>query len=719
MDKDLAAVYGGNTSKDSPTIDSDETLAEEIEECRKKGQDYLSKWYEEAMTCYKFCTQDQYDRRELDALEAQKRPPVVFNFIGKYVNSIRGQEAANRQETAYLPRTVMDGDPEGAEMMTVAAKWARDQCNAENEESDAFADTIICGLGVTCTEMSYEEDPMGKILITRRSVFDISYDPSACKRGLTDAQWVQCRYPMSEEEIKLRWPETSQNIEIDLEEGGFRQLDSQRGYRAPPGMGYKLQNNYGSEDQYVDKLEVIHHVYYKLAKYHQFIDNSGAGTIAQLSDEEFQLAQSRAKELGMPLPQSVGFLKKVWYHAWYCGGTILESGKVRTQAGCVYNFITGERDQSTGYWHGIVASLIDPQKYVNTLVGQIWQIIRTSAKGGLIAEEDVTSNVHKFEQNWAQGGAITWVNPGKLDKVQQKPQPQMPQAANELMRFSIEAMTGISGINTELIGQTNRNQPGVVEDLRTKASLIVLAPWFDALNLYRKNQGRVLADFINEYIPDGRMIRIVGSGLRQAIPFRKVADTMEYDIVVDEAATSRDVKERAYLSLTTMVPMALQMGLPVPPDVIDYAPIPSSLATKWKQMIEEQQKQPKQPPMQMQIEQMKAQAQMALQQQKTQSEMQIEQYKQQVEVMRQQMEIDTQSKIESAQAQSQQAIAMMELEVKKQEAQIQLIVDLFKTKIETQADLQIEAFKAQAQKEMQLADSMMNQAIQQDQTRAN
>ena len=78
---------------------------------------------------------------------------------------------------------------------------------------------------------------------------------------------------------------------------------------------------------------------------------------------------------------------------------------------------------------------------------------------------------------------------------------------------------------------------------------------------------------------------------------------LEFDIVVDEMPQASDVKMRTFAVLQELLPMAVQAGIPVPPSAVDYMPLPSGLATEWKQMLA----QPRIPPeVQMQIEQGKA-----------------------------------------------------------------------------------------------------------------
>lgn len=679
---------------------SDADVLKQIEDHRTAGADFLATWYEDARECFRFVAGKQWDESQLEAFRKENRPPVTFNFCGQYIDSVRGQEQANRQETRYLPRTMTDGDPQYADMMTNAAKWARDLSTAEHKESHAFSDMMTCGLGWICTEMDYGQDPDGRILNSRRSPFHMRYDPAATDHGLADAMWFQCDYWRSPEEIKLRWPKSADMISEALEadsEGARKSPSSdtrEEFYDGPASAGDRMQG----------KIRLIHEVYCCLESRRKFAEDD---ELKDVTEDAWLKGVERMEALGKELPNSTQYLKRVWYQAWYCDGELLEHGKAPTQVGSVYTPITGKLEELTGHWYGIIRPLIDPQRYANTMIGQVWQMMRGGAKGGLIAEAGAFANQAKAEAEWAKPNGITFVNPGFIDKIQPKPAPDIPPSAGELLTFVINSFRGVTGVNTEMVGQSDKDQPGIVEQLRTKASLIILAPWFDSLTLYRKMQGLVMADFINQFIPDGRLIRILGSDGMQSIPFRKTYDAMEYDIVVDESATSRDVKERTFVALMEMIPLAQQMGAPIPPEVLDYAPLPDSLKATWRQMIEEVRNQPKQPPIALQIEQAKAES--AMQQQRA---------KQEFEVFKQQLELQTQQQIESAQAQSQQAIEaaklqnqqqqeLLKLEVAKAQAQMDAIMMVFKIKLETEADLQKEAMRA----DVAMAQAELNAAM--------
>jgi hypothetical protein len=62
--------------------------------------------------------------------------------------------------------------------------------------------------------------------------------------------------------------------------------------------------------------------------------------------------------------------------------------------------------------------------------------------------------------------------------------------------------------------------------------------------------------------------------------------TAQFDIIVDEAPTSVNMQERTWAFLKEIIPMAESMGVPIPPTVLEYAPIPSQLAADWQKLLQ-------------------------------------------------------------------------------------------------------------------------------------
>ena len=201
----------------------------------------------------------------------------------------------------------------------------------------------------------------------------------------------------------------------------------------------------------------------------------------------------------------------------------------------------------------------------------------------MLVETGAVQNIKKFEETWAKSDAVQQVNPGGLAKIQQKVPAQIPQGLWNGMEFSIESIRDGMGVNLELLGMVDRSQAGVLEGQRTQAALTILSPFFSNLRLYRKRQGRLLAYFIKEYISDGRLIRVVGQEGAQFLPLLRDPIDIDYEVVVDESPTARDTKEKTWQALLPILGMMQQQGVMPPPEVLDYLPVPASLAQKMKQ----------------------------------------------------------------------------------------------------------------------------------------
>jgi hypothetical protein len=105
-----------------------------------------------------------------------------------------------------------------------------------------------------------------------------------------------------------------------------------------------------------------------------------------------------------------------------------------------------------------------------------------------------------------------------------------------------------------------------------------------------------MAQMIRAYLNDGRLIRVMGGNSEQYIPLLLQPGALDYDVVVDEAPSSPDIKGRAWAALGEVLPLVLKQGLPIPPEVLDYSPLPSTLVAKWKEMLENVAAQPQIPP---------------------------------------------------------------------------------------------------------------------------
>lgn len=480
------------------------------------------------------------------------------------------------------------------EILTKGADWIRDQCDADQEESDAFRDTLICGIGWTETRMDYEEEPEGKILIERVDPLEVLADPKSRKPNFADARYLRRARPYSKEEFEERWP-GAQPVS-----GG---VDSSR-----PTIINDPRHRYedGDVDGGDDENTVTVKVYQWFEREPVHLMPMG-DRLELLSAREHEMLSD---QLGERMPDTVKIVRRRYYRAFVCGAQVLEYGEL-PDGEFTWKAITGKRDRNKGVWYGLARPMKDPQRWSNKLISQALHILNTNAKGGLLAEADAFEDARQAEESWSKADSITWLRPGAAGKVQPKTAPPLPQAIPLLVEWSASAVRDATGINQEILGMTDRTQPGVVEQHRKESAFAILAPFFDGMRRYRRIQGRLLLKYIQKYLPNGTLVRIIGDdGLAKFVPMAKQPDTVKFDVIVDEAPAGPNEKRRVFELLTQFIPALRGAGPEIWSQLVLWSPLPATLAQKLSQMLASQSG-PKPPTPEQQADMAESQAQAA------------------------------------------------------------------------------------------------------------
>lgn len=538
----------------------------------KDARRHTAQWRSQASESYKFIAggRGQWDEKDVQALEENQRPVISFNRIGPYLDAIAGQEINSRHTIKYLPRTL--GDSGINELYTAAVKWVRDNCNAEDEESDAFTDVLACGMGWLETSMEYDTEPDGKIVLNRVDPGQMFWDPSAKKRNLEDRKWQSRTEWIEKEEVKRRWPKA------DLSPGTTPWVDDPEETGKEPHdatFAFLYRRDQTGFDEKSDKYRVIHYQWWDHETVYRALDPQ-TGNITTFSADRWKKMEDVAEKI-----KHVKQKQRVYHQAFVCCDEILEQSVLKCK-GFTFKCITGKRNKVENTWYGLVENMKDPQRWANKFFSQILHIINSNAKGGLMAETGAFVDPKKAEEAWADPNAVILLKNGGLAKVKERTSANYPQGLDKLMNFAVGSIPAVSGINLETLGMVDREQAGVLEQERKKSTFTILAPFFDSLRRYRKEEGRLLFHYINEYISDGRLIRVKNDQGEQWVPLVRQDETLEYDIIVDEAPTSPNQKQETWDTMIKLLPALLKEGVPLPPDFFDYSPLPAELAAKMK-----------------------------------------------------------------------------------------------------------------------------------------
>lgn len=553
-------------------------------------QQQQANWRRDAVLWYKFRAGDQWTAEDKAYLDAQQRPHIVFNQILKFLKAVAGLEINGRHEVAYKPRNTRSTAVN--EVLTAASKWMSDGCDAEDEESAAFEDVATCGMGWCENRIDFIEEWNGKYIEEQIDPFEMIWDRNAVKKNLTDARRLSRarRMPLGDA-VRLFPGFTRAQLDaawvIDTIRDPDKTLEQKR----------IRDENITSYDNFDDTNEVtiVQTQWWELEKYWK-VANLQDGSITDMTDPQYQALMQKLKMLGAETSiVAVELAKKVFKQAFL--GSVVLKGAVDSPVKTEFTWkcVTGELDKANGSFFGLVKIMMDPQQWSNKWLSQALHILNTTAKGGVIMEEDaIEGDPRKFEDEYARPDSVTWVKRGavKDGKIMAKPGQGMQQGYVELLQYANSALRDTTGINLELIGQQDNDQAGILEHYRKQAGMTILASLFDSLRRFRKQTGSLRLYYIQNYLADGRLIRIVGPDGEEAVPLARDKCTGEYDVVIDDSPTSPNMKERNWAIIQPMLAIfkdQLTANPQILVAILEYSPLPSRIVGMLKKFVERSQ----------------------------------------------------------------------------------------------------------------------------------
>lgn len=534
----------------------------------RADREFSATWRKAATEDFAFLAGEQWSADEKRELKEQLRPAIVFNRTHTVINAVSGLEVSNRQEVKFFPREL--GDAKANELLTQGAMWFRDEADADDEDSDAFLDASVCGMGWTETTLDFEETDEGSPKKNAVNPLEMYWDKNARKKNLLDASrvWRVREIPIAR--AMEMFPDKSPT-ELDAK---WAQPD-----RADEGESQEEADLYEGDSENLarnDKCVTIVHLQYKKRVPVHVVADPMTGATSEMSDGDHRKLKKRMADLGMPLISTKKMRMEV--QNVFIGGTILQQTKALCPTHFSFACVTAYQDRTSGLFYGLMKLMKDPQRWANKWMLQALHILNSAAKGGLMVEKDATDDIRRLERDWARPDRIAEFNSGALvnGKVKEKPQVQMPASFFQMMQFAIEAVREVPGVSLELLGQRENDQPASLEYQRRQAGQTILAPLFDNLKRYRREDGKLMLYIIQKYLADGRLVRIVGKEGAQYVPLALQSDA-KYDIIIDDQPNTPDHKLMIWkmaVPLFPMLPDEVKLAL------LDYSPLPQSVIEK-------------------------------------------------------------------------------------------------------------------------------------------
>ena len=590
MEEDIGAVEDETEERKEPSVLEDTELYLKMRQWFNVDDSHSREWRGKAKMAYDFVSGvGQWKPETKRKMESEDRVPITMNVVLPVIKAVAGIEVNTRHETIFLPRGMEEGDVVANESLTQASSWMGDGCGAKFQESQAFQDVLKTGMGWCEERLDYEIEPDGKYIEERLDPLEMWWDASARGQNLVDSRrrWrarkmniadARAMFPDAmDQDLNCTWAMGVEGKEPKSIEDRRTKTDNSAAYD-PKGEVTILQCQWWEREPYAR------------------VANPFTGQVESLSIKDHKALVKKAKEYetetGQAIPvESVNQTRRVYKQA-FIGGKILKKGDCPRKDGFTLNCITGEPDHNTGTFMGIIDAMMDPQMMLNKWLSQATHIINTTAKGGILAEEDAFTDQREAEETYARPDAITWVKKGAIanGKIREKPGVGLAAPYLQLMQMAMDAMPRVTGINMELMGLRDAQQAGVLEAQRKQAAMTILATVFDSLQSFRIEVGKTRLSFIQNHLADGRLIRILGpDGGYKAVKLMKDRFVGEFDVVVSEAPQSPNNKEQTWAALQVVLPAFKNMLTPpVAVMLLEYVPgIPKQLVDGMRALMQQ------------------------------------------------------------------------------------------------------------------------------------
>ena len=601
---------------------SDKAVLTEAQHNYRVAVRHQQKWKRDAKTAYRFYAGDQLNADDKHKLEQEKRPIVQFNMIGPNVKAVVGMQAANRTEIRFV---AMDG---AAPEEQSFADWANELLKKSDEDSDgemelssAFRDTVISGMGWTQRTIDFEHDPRGTMV--KRSIDPLRkwWDPSAKQHNLIDRKFDFTEIFMDKWEFEALYPDVKlpsvggmEQLQTPVEGGNPFSVGGEEHEQFDTEVEHEeaqdpYRGEHSSPDGYErmkDKIRIIEYNYWKWEKSIRVFADPEDKIIEEEDWAAFKASliasgvtpikvEAGVNPEGNTNPDVVFYQEtrqREFYKVKFLGPMVLEHEENIDPTGFNEHCITGDLDRATGLWYGIVRPMIDPQLWSNKLFMQLMMVVMSNPKGGVYYKKGAFASPEKAKEDFATAAPFMEVkvpDGQTIENVIHERQPsQYPTGLSEIMSYAASIIPRVTGINQELLGMVQKDQPGILEHLRQQAGMTILASLFDSLRAYHKLDGRTALYLMRHAIPVGRQQEILGrvnADLPQLVA-QLPASMDRWAIKADEAPYSPNRKFMVFKMLTDLGTTNPEMQTFVAPLLLDFLPLPEKVVEEAKKQIQ-------------------------------------------------------------------------------------------------------------------------------------
>lgn len=392
-------------------------------------------WQREAQEDYDFVSGTQWTEDEIRTFEHQSRPAITINRIKPLLNVLSGYQRLNRYDVDFLPRT--NDDTQICEVRKGLTKYILDTSDYDSQESQAFMDAAVGGLGWLDVGYEFNEDQTdGEAYVRREDPFSVYVDPESRKIDYSDAKYI-CRAKwVSKDDLIEAYPEHKDGINAQ-----YTVYDSEEkteGNKVDP-LWYKRD---------LQKARLVEVWYKTRERVTEYYLTDGRAVPESEMQTEYVLngMVERWQEVSRIKVRCAVFVDTIMLEHM---DSPYQHGEFPLVPVICYYY--GANDIPAG----IVRDLKDPQREINRRRIQQLHILNTSGNGGGWIEDDAMTEDqwHEFETEANTPGHFQKVRPQAIagGKIRERQMANPPAALIQAESQAQDDLVRISGINEALI----------------------------------------------------------------------------------------------------------------------------------------------------------------------------------------------------------------------------------------------------------------------------
>lgn len=541
-------------------------------------------------------------RRQLEALD---RAALTINLIGKNLDELFGYQRDERTDLIFSPQE--EGDQRVADILNIVTKVILSNCFYPREESKAFEDMVVPGMGVLSLYIDFNNDIRGEIKIERFPWDDIYYGEFT-KEDLSDCEYEIRSKMYSKAKIKQLWPKKANEVESNFNDI----VNLSQNPKTPVGGGTYTDYNLakvietpitpdGLSIPMVDVAKKEFRVVQCTRKVYEPVS-------VIFSDEEdfFFTAfgwdeKDIASATTIPGFSAISQIKTRMRITKFCGKTILSDENPADLP--IQDFFTipcFAYRQNNDFW-GKVESAKDPQKEINKRRSHTVDIINRTTRSIWWYDTETFADPHeekRFKEKASQPGATF-----KLQNRNNKPIAEeggdLPTGLVQMLQLDQAYLSELMNISVEPGGA---NESGVLFQERKRDKLRGNQFLFDNFSFAKQRLGKILVHLIQRYYDADRIIRILNSqyskqqfdvGGQDYSQYSKEEikqmlenqDLTKYDVVVSETSFSPSTR----LGTAKVIFELMKNGAPVPPELVfEFLDMPDVMRKRISESLQQQ-----------------------------------------------------------------------------------------------------------------------------------